>query len=100
MLEGLFVSLLGVLFLVLGYLLWRKEMITLLHDYHRDRVSPENKKALCTLSGIGMIAIGGGLLISGIALSVTSSLYSFIPFALGFAVGLAMMMYAIIKYNR
>ena len=37
----------GVLLIILGFLLWKKEMITILHDYHVDKVSPENRKAFC-----------------------------------------------------
>ena len=34
-----------ILFLVLGYLVWIKEKITLFHSYHYDKVTEENKKA-------------------------------------------------------
>ena len=48
----------GVLLAVFGWLIWKKEKITLLHDYHTDKVAPENRKAFCTLSGIGILVIG------------------------------------------
>ena len=90
----------GIIFLVLGVLLWKKEMITLLHDYHVDKVSPENKKAFCKLSGIGLIVIGVSLLITAVILWLTDSAYSFLVFALGFALGLAALIHAGAKYNR
>ena len=40
MLLGLIIEfLVGILFLYLGFLIWKKEKITLLHDYHYKRYS-------------------------------------------------------------
>ncbi len=90
----------GVLLIVLGFLLWKKEMITLLHDYHVDKVSPENRTAFCKLSGIGLIVIGLGLLITAVLLGITDSAYSFICFGVGFAVGLFALIVAGMKFNQ
>ena len=35
----------GILALVLGYLIWAKEKISLLHDYHYSKVKKEDKRA-------------------------------------------------------
>ena len=94
------VCLIGIVFIVLGYLLWKKEKISLLHDYHYDKVSEENKKSFCTISGIGIILIGMGLLITGVIIGITDSVWSFIAFAISFCTGLAMLIYAGIKYNH
>lgn len=64
-----------ILFLVLGYLVWIKEKITLFHSYHYDKVTEENKKAFCKISGIGLIVIGIGVLVAGIICSVTNSMW-------------------------
>lgn len=90
----------GVLLVVLGVLLWKKEMITLMHDYHVEKVSPENKKAFCKLSGIGLIIPGVGLVLSAILLGITDSAWSFLCFAVSFPVGLGMLIAAGRKYNR
>ena len=37
----------GILIAWLGWLVWKKEKLTLLHDYHTDKVSPENRPAFC-----------------------------------------------------
>ena len=94
------VCLIGIVFIVLGYLIWKKEKISLLHDYHYDKVSEENKKSFCTISGIGIILIGMGLLITGVIIGITDSVWSFIAFAIGFCAGLTMLIYAGIKYNH
>lgn len=90
----------GIILLILGYLVWKKEKITLLHDYHTDNVSPENKQAFCTLSGIGIFIIGLSLLITAGILAVTDSFLSFLVFAAGFAAGLILLITAGKKYNR
>ena len=96
----LILSLIGVIFLIVGWLIWKKENISLLHDYERDKVAEEDKKAFCTLSGIGVFAIGVSLLITGVVLALTDSPFSFLVFAVGFFVGLAMLIFAGAKYNR
>ena len=90
----------GVLLVVLGVLLWKKEIISLLHDYHVDKVSPENKSAFCRLSGIGLIVSGAGLVLSAILLGITDSAWSFLCFAVSFPVGLGMLISAGKKYNK
>ena len=90
----------GILALVLGYLIWAKEKISLLHDYHYSKVKEDDKKAFCRLSGIGVIAVGIGALVSAVLILITDSALSFIGFGIGFAVGIAMLIYAGRKYNR
>ena len=90
----------GIVFIILGYLIWKKEKISLFHDYHYDKVSAENKKEFCTISGIGVVLIGIGTLITAIIIGITDSAWSFIAFALGFVVGLTLLIYAGAKYNR
>jgi len=92
--------LVGILFLWLGILIWKKEMMTLLHDYHRDRISPEDKKTFCTLSGWGMILIGTGLILTGTVFLVSNSLWSFLAFGISAFFGIGLLWYAVAKYNR
>ena len=90
----------GIALLIMGFLVWKKEKIGLLHDYHVDRVAPENKAAFCRLSGIGLVLIGAGLTVTAVLLAVTNSAASFLCFAAGFAAGLALLVTAGVKYNR
>jgi len=85
---------------VMGWLIWKKEKLSLMHDYHVNKVSVENKSGFCRLSGIGLVAIGIGLLISSVILFVTDSAYSFLCFAVCFVIGLVMLITAGAKYNR
>ena len=90
----------GTIIAVMGWLIWKKEKLSLMHDYHVNKVSAKNKTVFCRLSGIGLIVIGIGLLISAVILFVTDSAYSFLCFAVCFVVGLAMLITAGAKYNR
>ena len=57
-------------------------------------------KGFCKISGCGVIFIGIGILMTAIIIGITDSALSFIAFALGFVVGLALLIYAGAKYNR
>lgn len=94
------IGLFALVFIYLGYLMWKKEKITLLHSYHYDKVSPSDKKVFCKISGWGVIFIGSGLLVTAIIIGITDSALGFIAFALGFVAGLALLIYAGAKYNR
>ena len=100
MADSILVGLVGFVLIILGYMVWKKEKISLFHDYHYDRVSEEDKKAFCTISGIGVVLIGIGLFITSIIIGITDSMWSFIPFVIGFVAGLIMLIYSGIKYNR
>lgn len=93
------VGLVGIVSVVFGLLLWKKEKISLLHGYHCENVSAEDKTAFCTVSGIGVFIIGIGLLVTAILLAVTESVWSFLAFAIGFMAGLALLIWAGIRYN-
>lgn len=90
----------GILLVVLGYLVWKKERTDLLHSYHTEHIAPENRKAYCTLSGIGLLVIGISLCITAVILGVTDSAMSFLFFAAGLAAGLTMLLLAGLQYDR
>ena len=94
------IGVLALIFIYLGWLIWKKEKITLFHSYHYDKVSPSNKKLFCKISGWGVLLIGIGLLVTAIMIGITDSALSFIAFALGFVVGLVLLIYAGVKYNH
>ena len=93
-------GLLGLLFLVIGWMIWKKERIDLLHDYHRNHVSEEDKKRFCALCGMGVGVIGIGMLLTAVLFAFTGKLWSLFAFVGGFLVGIVMLIRAIGKYNR
>ena len=96
---AIIVGLFAILFFVLGYLVWIKEKITLFHSYHYNKVSEENKKSFCKISGIGLIIIGIGLSIAAI-INAIGFMWGHIVFAVNFSIGLSMLIYTGIKYNQ
>ena len=90
----------GIALAVIGLLIWKKEMISLLHSYHYDKVSKKNKKAFCTLSGIGLLLLGSSLLICAVVFAVTESVLSFTAVALGLSAGLSLLVIAVRRYNQ
>lgn len=84
------------LFFYLGFLLWKRERIDIIHDYHIKKVKERDKKAYTTIMGKAMTLIAIGLAVSGIIGVITD----WIPFGAAFILGLCMMLYAQIKYNH
>lgn len=48
----------GIAFIVLGLLLWKKQKINLLHDYHYKNVKPQDVNSYTRLWGIALIVLG------------------------------------------
>ncbi len=93
-------GMIGIVFVILGYLIWKKEKISFLHGYHYDKVSENDRADFCMLSGIGVISIGAGILLTAVIIGITDSVWSFAALAVGFTVGLALLIYAGNTYNR
>ena len=88
------------MFFYLGFLLWKRERIDIIHDYHVKKVKERDKKAYIAIMGKAMTVIAIGLAVSGIIRVMTDSAKSMIPFGTAFILGLCMMLYAQIKYNH
>ncbi len=97
---------LGVLFIVIG-IINRKGNISLLHSYHRKRVSEEDKLPLGKMVGLGMIIIGATLILVGVLSIIENALQEsvlstikLIVLAVGLILGLGINLYAINKFNK
>ena len=99
MLGAIIEGVVGLILIVLGYLIWVKKKITLLHDYHYDKVKEEDKDVFCTLSGLGVFVLGVSFLVTAVIIAITESALSFIAMAVGFVVSITMLIYAGRKYN-
>ncbi len=100
MLVGLIVCVLvGALCIVLGILLWKKQMISLVHDYHYRHVSKSDVPAYTRLMGSGLLLIGIGTLLTGIINYAFWTQTGWIAFIIGFLSGIIFMHKAQMKYN-
>ncbi len=104
--DSIISAIIGVVCIIIG-ISNRKGNISLLHSYHRKRVSEEDRLPFGKMVGLGMIIIGIALIIMGvlsfIANSLQESIYSIIGTVIlivGLAVGSGISFYAMIKYNK
>ena len=99
MIIGLLVEFgVGMLCIVMGLLIWKKERISLIHDYHFRNVRKEDIPSYCRLIGIGLILIGAGICITGI-LDLSGSAFWWIPMLSGMITGILVMNRAQKRYN-
>ena len=99
MILGVIIELaIGAICIILGMLLWKKQMISLLHDYHYKHVKKEDIPAYTRQMGISLIIIGAGIIITGLLNLAYSSLW-WVPMLAGFVLGLALIYTAQKKYN-
>ena len=63
--ELITLLLVGGLLVAFGLLLWKKQKIELLHDYHYRNVRPEDKGPYTRLVGQGLLCMGAGILLTG-----------------------------------
>lgn len=100
MVAGIIVILMGILFITLGLLLWKRQKISLLHDYHSDKVSEDDLVPFCKQSGIGIIIAGSGMIASGILIIIFEKPIVFLVMAVTFVIGISMLVQAGNKFNH
>ena len=91
-------AIVGILCIVLGFLIWKKQKISLIHDYHYRNVKEEDVPSYTRQIGSGLIIIGSGILLTGMLDLLNSSLW-WIPLIIGFSLGLIVIIKAQKKYN-
>lgn len=89
----------GLIFMALGYLLWKKQRITIVHSYHYTKVKESDKKDYTTQMGKGVVVMGLGMILTGIICWLTYSMYGMFAFAVGFILGMMIILRAQKKYN-
>ena len=100
LIELIILLIMGIAFLIIGWLIWKKEKITLIHEYHWDKVSEENKAAYTAMIGKGTLLIGIGMILTGVIDYLTHTGWGWVSFGACFIIGLTLMILAGIRYNR
>lgn len=88
----------GLFILILGMQIWKKQKISLLHDYHYKNVKEKDIQAYTRLIGISLILLGIGICITGLLILFESSRW-WIPILAGFVIFFLLMNKAQKKYN-
>ena len=96
---GILFLFIGVVLIKLGLLIWKKQKIQLIHEYHYEKVSEDNIPIFCKHLGTGVLSIGVGIALSGISVFFIDSLLSFFPMCIGLVVGISLIILTVIKYN-
>ena len=81
--ELVVLLLVGGLLVVFGFLLWKKQKIELLHDYHYRNVRPEDKAPYTRLMGQGLLCLGTGTILTGLVNCVLQTLNGWVFFLAG-----------------
>ena len=104
--ENVLLALIGMLCIHIG-ISNRKGDISLLHSYHRKRVTEEDRLPFGKKVGLGMITVGVTMILTGclffIARHLQNGVYSTIGnvvLIVGLVLGLGISFYAILKYNK
>lgn len=106
MYEYIFTFIVGIACITLGILNTRGH-ISMIHSYHRKRVSEENKLPFGRLIGSGIITIGGGISVSAVLSAISLLSDTVLLQGIGYGamvttlvVGIALIVAAMIKYNK
>ena len=98
--ELFFLLVVGGIFFSLGWKIWKKKKISLIHDYHYKKVKDIDIKAYTAQIGKSHLIIGTGIILTGIIDFFTDTLFGWWVCGLTFCIGLVMIIYAQIKYNH
>ena len=98
--EAIIYSLVGIILIVLGLITWKKQKISILHEYHYKNVKPEDIPAYTKAMGIGEIVIGAGLCLTAVCMLFSSNeVLVYAPVAASVVIGFLVMNKAQMKYN-
>lgn len=100
MFELILMIILGLVFLFVGWRMWKKEQITLIHKYHYTKVSENDKKPYTEKMGKACILMGIGMMLTGIVDFATKTVYGWIFFVICFIWGMVIIIKAQKKYNN
>lgn len=88
----------GAVCCILGFLIWKKRMLSILHEYHYKNVKSDDIPAYTRQIGIGLLVIGAGLIVTGVFELIGLSFW-WAPMSAGFVIGLIVMYKAQKRYN-
>jgi len=79
---------LGLIFIFIGWRIWKKEQITLIHSYHYTKVSENDRKPYTEKMGKACILMGIGIILTEIVNFATKTTYGWVIFVISFVWGM------------
>ncbi len=99
LIELIVLSIIGIVFVSVGFLIWKKEKSSLIHSYHYTKLKEQDKKAYTQLMGKGVLLMGVGMILTGVIDYVTKTAYGWFAFGIFFVMGFVIITIAQRKYN-
>ena len=81
----------GLICLICGYLIWKKQKLSLIHEYHWKNVRKEDIPAYARRVGLGLVIFGCGGLITGVAMPFSDTAIVWAPLFVGSIIGVIML---------
>lgn len=97
--TAILMGLLGLAFLIIGWLLWKKRRIGLIHSYHYTFVKEKDKPAYTALMGKACLVMGLGCLLCGLLSLLARPAPGWAAFGAFFLIGILMMSKAQARFN-
>ena len=97
--ENILAVIVGIVCIVIG-ISNRKGNLSMLHSYHKNNVSEEDRIPFGKLVGLGMIIVGVALAVYGGLSLVSAAAIGNAVLIVGLVVGLGLAFYAMKKYNK
>ena len=104
--ESIISIVIGAVIIAIG-IMNRKGNVSMLHSYHKKRVSEEDIIPFGKMVGLGMLIIGAALIVMGVLTFLADysekniySRFGSVALVAGLVVGLGISFYAMIKYNK
>ena len=97
--ENILAVIVGIVCIVIG-ISNRKGNLSMLHSYHKNNVSEEDRIPFGKLVGLGMIIVGAALAVYGGLSLVSAAAIGNAVLIVGLVVGLGLAFYAMKKYNK
>ena len=89
----------GLIFNLVGWRIWKKEQITLIHNYHYMKVAKKDQKPYTEKIGKACMVIGWGMILTGMIDFITNTFYGWVVFGTFFICGIIIMIITQKKYN-
>ena len=89
----------GICCIVLGYAIWKKHSLSLIHSSFYSGIKEEDVNAYTSLTGFGVMLLGIGICLSGLIYFASSSFLARLPALAGLIAGFVFINKAQNQYN-